>query len=78
MKHGIARTRIKQSKRSASEHRMVVALDAACREQVVIFRDHDICQRCLLRGSELYQDGNVVIIQWSHVRSRQHYCFKVG
>lgn len=67
----IRRTRRKRSKRSASQHRMVLALDAACRARVFA-RDMvhpwavPQCQRC----------GNSTDLQWSHVHSRRHYCLR--
>lgn len=72
----IKRTRIKRSKKSASQHRMVLALDAACRLRV-FERDDLTCQRCGKRGGEWDKElERPVIIQWSHVHSRRHYCLR--
>lgn len=70
----LKRTRIKLSKRARSNRRMVKELDAACRQEVVIERDQDTCQRCGAKNGEWDLALNrPVVIQWAHVHTREYY-----
>lgn len=53
---------------------MVKALDDAARQEVVIERDQDTCQRCEKRQGEW--DAEILMpvrIQWAHVHTREYY-----
>lgn len=68
------RTRIKRSKKAASRHRMIKALDAAARHEIVEERDHDICQRCSrVQGAWDAEIEMYVRIQWAHIHTREYY-----
>lgn len=70
----IKRTRIKLSKKAASNRRMVKVLDAACRVEVVEERDHNVCQRCSkVQGEWDAEIERSVCIQWAHVHTREYY-----
>ncbi len=58
--------RIKSSKKTLSRARMVLALDAAAREEVFA-RDGHLCVRCKIPGRS---------VQWSHVIGRRHKCVR--
>jgi hypothetical protein len=53
---------------------MIKALDAACRQRVVIDRDHDTCIRCSRRNGEWDEEIQAhTQIQWCHVHTREYY-----
>lgn len=64
VKTAIRRTRVKRSKKAASQHRMRLALDADCRAKV-FERDGFQCVRCGKPNP-----------QWCHVFSRRHPCLR--
>lgn len=72
----IKRGRIKSCRKTSSRKRVIAELDAIAREQIVIVRDENTCQRCGKKDGEYHDDGKKVVIQWSHVLSRVHYCIR--
>jgi hypothetical protein len=53
---------------------MVRELDAAARQEIVIYRDHNQCQRCsLYEGDWIAELERRVTIQWAHVHTREYY-----
>lgn len=68
---------IQSGKKALSQARMVKILDVDCRQRVVEERDENTCQRCGSRQGEWTAgDPYPVVIQWSHVHSRRHYCLR--
>lgn len=64
---------IKRSKKSAARNRMIKALDAACRSDVMI-RDHCTCQRCgIVTGEWIEELQRSAVIQWCHVHTREYH-----
>lgn len=67
-------------KKTLSKRRMVLALDKAARQEIVIERDQNVCQRCGWKDGDVYGlwskigDTYRVIIQWAHVHTREYYC----
>jgi hypothetical protein len=65
---------IRSSKKTLSQRRMVIALDKACRAEVVEGRDQNRCQRCTrLQGDWDPEIDAPVRIQWAHVHTREYY-----
>lgn len=68
---------IRAAKKAVTKKRMIGLLDKAAREQIVIERDHNVCQRCGRREGEWDSMGMVTVkIQWSHVHSRRFHCIR--
>jgi len=66
--------RIKSSKRALSQRRMVIALDKACRMEVVEGRDRNTCQRCGKHQGDWDAEIQAPVrIQWAHVHTREYY-----
>ena len=65
---------IKSSARTKRKNRMIKALDAACRAEVVEIRDRNYCQRCGAQDGEwIKEHQRYVKIQWAHVHTREYY-----
>jgi hypothetical protein len=66
---------IKSSKKAVRKRRMVLALDKACRKEIVEERDGNTCQRCGASLGNVFYPGapRVVIIQWAHIHTREYY-----
>ena len=56
---------IKPSKKAVSRNRMIKALDAVARREIVEIRDGNWCQRCNYHA-------DMVTIQWAHVQTRRY------
>jgi 5-methylcytosine-specific restriction endonuclease McrA len=54
---------------------MITELDSDARQRV-LERDDYTCQRCGARNGQIDKDGDIAIVQWSHVISRRHYCLR--
>lgn len=65
---------IKLSKKARAQRRMVRELDAAARQEVVIDRDQDVCQRCGKVNGQWDSEAQMyVVIQWAHVHTREYH-----
>ena len=65
---------IKSKQRTLRKRRMVIALDKACRQEVVEERDQNTCQRCgKMQGEWDEQRQRPVVLQWAHVHTREYY-----
>ena len=65
---------IRRSKKARKRARMVKELDAAARQEIVIERDQDTCQRCGRQNGEWHPElQRPVRIQWAHVHTREYY-----
>jgi hypothetical protein len=56
---------------------MVIDLDRVARQEIVIERDHDVCQRCGAengRWDHGYGLDYTAVIQWAHIHTREYYC----
>lgn len=66
--------RIKSRKKTLAKNRMVKALDAASRREIVEARDWNTCQRCGVVEDQWIEDlGRSAKIQWAHVHTREYY-----
>jgi len=65
---------IPSSKKTIKKRRMILALDKACRQEVVIDRDRNTCQRCgKVDGDWDAEIGRPVRIQWAHIHTREYH-----
>lgn len=68
---------IRSSKRTLRKRRMILALDKACRWEVVVGRDGNTCQRCGYVSGNWIQSfsgpARQAVIQWAHVHTREYY-----
>lgn len=70
----LKRSRIKSRPKTLAKKRMVKALDAAARKEIVEDRDDNTCQRCHKRAGEWDAEIEAcVMIQWCHVHTREYY-----
>lgn len=68
---------IKRNKKTLRKNRMIKALDANCRAEVVEVRDGNTCQRCGARDGEWISElQRYVKIQWCHVMTREYHILR--
>ena len=62
-------------KKTLSKRKMILALDRHARNEIVVYRDRETCQRCGARQGD-FAFERFVIIQWAHVHTREYYCIR--
>lgn len=64
---------IKRSKKTRDRNRLIKKLDMSCRQDVVIDRDRNTCQKCQLQNGDWDPVREIrVVIQWCHVQTREY------